>query len=79
MFLGTSKAKHKRNLIFDTQHTTVDKHFFAAHNWYDFYRDSKEAIPEEAPTPRGNVVSTHCFVDVDHAGDMSTRISKPGS
>ena len=32
------------------------------------------AKSEEVPTPRGNVVTTHCFVEFDHAGDKYTRI-----
>ena len=28
--------------------------------------------------PRGNLVSTHCFVDADHAGNRVTRRSQTG-
>ena len=49
---------------------------FAAHDWYDLYQDSKEAIPEDALTPRGDVDSTHCFVDTKDAGDRDTWISQ---
>jgi hypothetical protein len=30
------------------------------------------------PDPRGSVVSTHCFVDADHAGNRITRRSQTG-
>ena len=30
------------------------------------------------PLPRGRAVSTHCFVDSDHAGDKVTRRSQTG-
>ena len=30
----------------------------------------------DSPTPRGNVVSTHFFVNADHAGDRDTRRSQ---
>ena len=46
--------------------------------WYDFYRDANKAIPEVAPNPKRNVVSTYCFVDEDHAGDRATRRSQTG-
>ena len=41
-------------------------------------RVAKKAIPADAPIPKGNVVSTHCFVDADHAGDRYTRRSQTG-
>ena len=75
---GYLKVKPKKKLCFDPQHPAINERLFAAHDWYDFYRDAKEAIPEDAPTPRGNVVSSHLFVDADHAGDRATRRSKTG-
>ena len=39
---------------------------------------AKEPIPGDMPEARGNVVSTHCFVDADHAGTRITRRSKTG-
>ena len=36
------------------------------------------AKSEEVPTPRGNVVSTHVFVDKDHAVDRANRRSHIG-
>ena len=46
---------------------------FSAHDWYDFYRDVKEAIPEDSLTKRVNVVYTHCFVKTEHASDRNNR------
>ena len=63
---------------FDPQHPTVDERLFAVQNWYDFYQDSKEDIPADAPSPRVNVVSTHYFVDADHSGDKATRRFQTG-
>jgi hypothetical protein len=48
------------------------------HTSHDFYRRAKEAIPRDAPKPPGNIVSTHCFVDADHAGNHVTRRSQTG-
>ena len=38
----------------------------------------KEAIPPNMPKPRGNSVSTHCFVDANHAGNKVTCRSQTG-
>ena len=72
------KANLKRKIFFDPQHLTTDERLFSAYNWYDLYRDSKEAITADAPTPRVNVVSTHFFVDTDNSRNRDTRISHTG-
>ena len=76
--LGYIKANPKRNICFDPHHPTINERSFSAHDWYDFYRDSKNSTLEDAPTPRGNVVSTHCFVNAYHSGDRSNRRSQTG-
>ena len=38
----------------------------------------KEVIPPNMPKPRGNSVSTHCFVDSDHVSNKVTRRSQTG-
>jgi len=35
--------------------------------------DMKEAIPPNAPEPRGNYVHISAFVDAAHAGNLVTR------
>ena len=45
---------------------------------HDFYRGAKEPIPGDMPEARVNVVSTHRFVDADHAGNRITRRSHTG-
>jgi hypothetical protein len=75
---GYLKAKPKRTLAFDPHHPDIDENRFVKHDWHDFYRGAKEPIPGDAPEPRGNVVSTHCFVDADHAGNLVTRRSQTG-
>jgi hypothetical protein len=37
-------------------------------NWSEFYPDTEEAIPQDAPELRRVSVVTSCFVDSDHAG-----------
>ena len=49
---GYLKVNPKRKLCFDPQNSTIDERSSAAHYWYDFYRDSKEAIPADALNPR---------------------------
>ena len=68
--------KHK--LFFDPQHPNIDESAFKEHDWYELYRDAKERLPNDSPKPRGNMVSTHCFVDSDHAGDKVTRRLQTG-
>ena len=75
---GYLKAKPKKTLAFDPTHPDIDEARFEHHDWHDFYRGAKELIPGNAPEPRGNVVSTHCFVDADHAGNRVTRRSQTG-
>ena len=75
---GYLKANPKRNLFFDPQHPKVDERAFKEYDWYDFYRDAKERLPSDMPPPRGRLVSTHCFVDSDHAGDKVMRRSQTG-
>ena len=72
------KNKPKRTIAFDPQHPDIEESRFIKCDWYDFYRGAKEPIPGDAPEPRGNVVSTHCFVDADHAGNRVTRRSQSG-
>jgi hypothetical protein len=75
---GYLKAKPTRTLAFDPQHPNIDESRFVKCDWHDFYRGAKEPIPGDAPAPRGNIVSTHCFVDADHAGNLVTRRSQTG-
>ena len=72
------KAKPKRTLAFDSQHPMIDEARFETCDWHDFYRGAREPVPGDAPEPRGNAVSTHCFVDADHAGNRVTRRSQSG-
>ena len=47
-------------------------------DWRDFYGEVKEAIPPNAPVPRGKEIDLRLFVDSDHAGDKLTRRSRTG-
>ena len=75
---GYLKANPKRKLYLDPHHPQVDERSFQSYDWYDFYRDAKEPVPGNMPPPRGESVSTHCFVDSDHAKSRVTRRSQTG-
>jgi hypothetical protein len=70
--------KHERcAMIFDEAKVTsnADSPTF---DWADFYGDISEAIPSNAPKPRGNLVQMTAFVDADHAGNQVTQRSHTG-
>ena len=75
---GYLKQVPKRNLYFDPVLPLISKDIFHKFDWEDFYRDSKEEIPDDMPEPRGNIMTTHCFVDSNHAADKVTRRSQNG-
>ena len=73
------KLKHKSCLVFDPTYPSIDMSTFKKNKeWHDFYRDAKEAIPPNAPEPRGKDVDLRMMVDSDHAGDKVTRRSRTG-
>jgi hypothetical protein len=49
-----------------------------AHRMKEYYPDSQEAIPPNAPPPLGKPLQVNCFVDADHAGNQITRRSHTG-
>ena len=44
----------------------------------EFYPDTEEKIPPNAPEPRGTSVQINCFFDADHAENLKTRRSHTG-
>jgi hypothetical protein len=71
--------KHARSqMVFDEMEPEVDQSHFWQVDWMEFYPDAKEAIPPDAPEPRGRSVVMSCFVDSDHAGCQMTRQSHTG-
>jgi hypothetical protein len=71
------KSHDRSRLLFDDTQPVV-KHGQPDYDWTPFYGDVKEAIPYNAPKPRGNSVSMTCYVDADHAGNRVTRRSHTG-
>jgi hypothetical protein len=71
--------KHERcAMIFDDAMVTYANADFPTYDWTDFYGDVSEAIPPNAPAPRGNPVQMTAFVDANHAGNQVTRRSHTG-
>ena len=75
---GYLKEHPKWKLFFDPQHLELDERSFTTYDWYDFYRDAKEPALGDMPALRSQMVSTHCFVDSDHAANTVTRCSQTG-
>ena len=67
---GYIKYHEKRKIAFDPTHTRINEKRFKTYDWLDLYRDAREAIPPNAPIPRGEPVSTHYFVD---SNTLATR------
>ena len=75
---GYLKEHPKRKIGFDPGHPNIDK--TRLHKFYleDFYRGVGEAIPGYMLKPRGNLMSTHCFVGDNHSGNKVTRRYQTG-
>ena len=73
------KAKHNSRLFLDPTYPDIDHSTFNdGADWKEFYGDVTEALPPNAPLPRGKEVDIRMMVDSDHAGDKSTRRSRTG-
>ena len=76
--MGYVKSHKKMRILFDSSYPKVNEGWFKEYDWYDFYRDAKEAIPPNMPEARGNDVIISCFVDANHAGNTKDRRSQTG-
>jgi len=72
------KAHLNSHMVFDPNYVSWDQATFKKHDWNDFYKDASEAIPPNAPPPRGRPVQINAFVDASHAGNKVTRRSHMG-
>ena len=59
--------------MFNCSYPITSFKLFKEYDWFDFYRDAKEAIPPNMPESRRQEVSIYMFVDADLAGDKSTK------
>ena len=72
------ERKHNARIAFDPTYPDIDMSAFKECDWKAFYGDVQEAIPPNAPQPRGKDVDLRLYVDSDHAGDKRTRRSRTG-
>ena len=72
------KAYGRSMVVFDDTYPQTDESRFTQSDWGSYYPDAAEAIPPNAPEPRGNHVDMTCYVDADHAGCRVTRRSHTG-
>ena len=72
------KQKYNSRLAFDPTYPSIDMSDFKVCDWKQFYGDVAEAMPPNAPEPRGKDVDLRMFVDSDHAGEKMTRRSRTG-
>jgi len=72
------KKYPRSTMVFDDTLPVVDPNAFYQADWTEFYRDAKELIPPNAPTPHGKSVEMYCFCDANHIGDKITRWSHTG-
>jgi hypothetical protein len=72
------KAYGRSMVVFDDTYPQTDESRFTQSDWTSYYPDAAEAIPPNAPEPRGNHVDMTCYVDADHAGCRVTRRSHTG-
>ena len=71
--MGYLKGRHNSRLAIDPNYPTVNEDIFKAQDWSPQYREIKEAIPINAPPPRGKEVVLRMIVDSDHTGDETDR------
>lgn len=75
------KKINQGRIVFDGSIPYIDENLFTptpSQRWGDFYPDAEEALPPNAPDPRGKLTKLSCYVDADHAGNLMTRRSNTG-
>ena len=72
------KSHHNARMVFDPSYPNINEDEFPKRRWKQFYGDTKEAIPPNAPVPLGKEFIMRCFVDADFAGDQISQRSRSG-
>ena len=67
------EKKHNARVVFDPTYPDIDMTVFKQCDWKHFYGEAVEAIPPNAPEPRGKDIDLRMYCDSDHAGDKVTR------
>ena len=72
------EKKHNSRMVFDPTYPEINMTVFKEFNWKEFYGNVKEALPPNAPLPRGKEIDLRMYVDSNHVGDHSNRRSRTG-
>ena len=73
------KCHHNCRMIFDPTYPIIEHDQFKDNcDWKAMYGNVSEAIPSNAPKPRGKEVDLRLYVDSDHATESKTRRSRTG-
>ena len=75
---GFLKIKYNSRMCFDSTVPFCDVRAFKECDWKQFYGEVEEAVPSNAPEPRGKKVHLIMYVDSDHTGKKRTRRSRTG-
>lgn len=76
--VGYLKSHKKMCLLFNSSYPRMSEKWFKKYNWFNFYRDTKEAILPNMPEVCGRYVIITCFVDANHARNVQNRRSQTG-
>ena len=76
--MGYLKGRHNYRLAMEPKYPTVNEYSFKTQDWSQQYGNIKEAIPINAPLPRGNELVLRMMADSDHLGDDTDRRSHTG-
>ena len=76
--IGYLKRRKILQLLFDSGYSTTNEKLFKKYDWFDFYRDTEEAIPPNIPEARGHGVVVTCFLYANHGGNLKDRKSQTG-
>jgi hypothetical protein len=73
------KIQHNAQVCYDPPYPAIDESRFQNFDWKHTYGDAAEALPHNAPPPRGKDIDLRLYVDSDHAaGEKLNRRSRTG-
>ena len=72
------KLHHNARLVLDPTYPDIDAESFERRDWKEFYGETEEIVPKDAPDPLGPEMLIRAFVDADYAGDVVSRKSRSG-
>ena len=75
---GFLKIKYNSRMCFNPTVPFCDERAFKECDWKQFYGEVEEAIPSNAPEPRGKKVHLRMYVNSNHAGKKRTRRLRTG-